>query len=45
MTIVARIDEASCKEKGRSFEEHEISYKEFHDYYDLGTNYFSKIGQ
>jgi hypothetical protein len=28
----------------RAYEDHEISYKEFHDYYDLGTNHFSKIG-
>ena len=35
----------SGKENGaRAFEDHEISYKEFHDYYDLGTNYFSRIG-
>lgn len=41
----ASMDEGSGKEnKGRAYQDHEISYKEFHDYYDLGTNHFSKIG-
>lgn len=39
------MDELSVKENGgRAYEDHEISYQEFHDYYDLGTNHFSKIG-
>mmetsp|Transcript_7968 Transcript_7968/g.13469 ORF Transcript_7968/g.13469 Transcript_7968/m.13469 type:complete len:102 (-) Transcript_7968:851-1156(-) len=42
---IASMDEGSGKEnKGRAYQDHEISYKEFHDYYDLGTNHFSKIG-
>lgn len=39
------MDESERENGNRAYEDHEISYQEFHDYYDLGTNHFSHIGK
>lgn len=42
-TAIAKLDCSSSQLHGDAKHDHEISYKEFHDYYDLGTNHFSEI--